>query len=92
MASPAQPTHTHPSIEHLIDEYSGWKSVLDRETDDYGAVSKLVTLYRFANYSNPLAELLLDAIVSMEATAPKSTSHTQSGACSGLAQKGTSGE
>ena len=69
MASPAQPTHPHPSIEHLIDEYSEWKSVVDREADDFGAISKLVTLYRFAiaNYSNPLAELLLDAIAAMEA-------------------------
>ena len=51
------------------DEYSDWKSVLDRETDDYGTIAKLVTLYRFAiaNYSNPLAELLLEAIAAMEA-------------------------
>jgi hypothetical protein len=35
-------------------------SVLDRETDDYGTIAKLVTLYRFAiaNYANPLAQLL----------------------------------
>jgi hypothetical protein len=26
------------------DEYSDWKSVLDRETDDYGTIAKLVTL------------------------------------------------
>jgi len=44
-------------------------SVLDRETDDYGTIAKLVTLYRFAiaNYANPLAELLLNAIAAMEA-------------------------
>ncbi|PEG56747.1 hypothetical protein [Mycolicibacterium boenickei] len=69
MASPAQPAQAHPTIEHLIDEYTDWKAVLDRDSDDFGTIAKLVTLYRFAiaNYSNPLAELLLDAIAAMEA-------------------------
>lgn len=42
---------------------------MEREPDDYGAVQKLVTLYKFAitNYANPLSELLLDAIATMEA-------------------------
>lgn len=40
---------------------------MEREPDDYGA--KLVALYKFAiaNYANPLSELLLDAIATMEA-------------------------
>lgn len=68
MASPTPPLD-QPSIEHLIDEYSDWKSVMEREPDDYGAVAKLVALYKFAiaNYANPLSELLLDAIATMEA-------------------------
>lgn len=42
---------------------------MEREPDDYGAVQKLVALYKFAiaNYANPLSELLLDAIATMEA-------------------------
>jgi len=68
MASPDKP-RVLPSIEHLLDEHSDWKAVLDRDSDDFGTISKLVTLYRFAiaNYSNPLAELLLEAIAEMEA-------------------------
>jgi hypothetical protein len=71
MAFSAEQSHAQPSIEHLLDEYSSWKSVLDRESDEFGAVSKLAALYRFAiaNYSNPLAEVLLDAIAAMEASA-----------------------
>ena len=68
-SSDHSPARAHPSIEHLIDEYSDWKSVLDRDTDEYGTISKLVILYRFAiaHYANPLAELLLEAIAEMEA-------------------------
>ena len=67
MASP--PPLDQPTVEHLIDEYSDWKSVLERDPDNYEAISKLVTLYKFAiaNYANPLSELLLDAIATMEA-------------------------
>ena len=68
MGTPTPPL-AQPSIEHLIDEYSEWKSVMEREPDDYGAVAKLVALYKcaIANYANPLSELLLDAIATMEA-------------------------
>jgi hypothetical protein len=69
MASTAQPADTRLSIDHLINEYDGWKSVLDRDTDDFDAFAKLTALYRFAitNYSEPGVELLLDAIAAVEA-------------------------
>ncbi|SHQ46571.1 hypothetical protein [Mycobacteroides abscessus] len=57
-----------PTIEHLIDRYDEWKAILERDTDDFNTIAQLVNLYRFAiaNYSNPLAELLLEAIAAME--------------------------
>lgn len=48
-----------------------WKAILERDTDDFNTIAQLANLYRFAiaNYSNPLAELLLEAIAAMEQAA-----------------------
>jgi hypothetical protein len=57
MASrPARPEDfedTSVSMDHLITEFAGWNSVLDR--DDYDLIAKTKALYRFAmnNYNEP---------------------------------------
>jgi hypothetical protein len=55
------------SMDHLITEFAGWNSVLDR--DDYDLIAKTKALYRFAmnNYNEPGRDLLLQAIREFEA-------------------------
>jgi hypothetical protein len=71
MASrPARPEDfedTSVSMDHLITEFAGWNSVLDR--DDYDLIAKTKALYRFAmnNYNEPGRDLLLQAIREFEA-------------------------
>jgi hypothetical protein len=54
------------SMDHLINEFAGWNSVLD--SDDYDLIAKTKALYRFAmnNYNAPGSELLLQAIQAFE--------------------------
>ncbi|MFF2026545.1 hypothetical protein [Rhodococcus koreensis] len=63
----AEPAHT---VDGLFDEYDQWKSVLDRDSDEFGALAKLTALYRFAisNYNEPGKELLLRALAAVEST------------------------
>ncbi|WP_396913656.1 hypothetical protein [Mycolicibacterium sp.] len=54
------------SMDHLINEFAGWNSILD--TDDYDLIAKTKALYRFAmnNYHAPGSELLLQALQAFE--------------------------
>lgn len=58
---------TSVSMDHLIDEFAKWNSVLD--SVDYDLVAKAKALYRFAmnNYNEPGRDLLLQAIREFEA-------------------------
>ena len=42
------------SLDHLLTEYEGWSSILDR--DDFDLIAKAKALYRFAmnNYHEPV--------------------------------------
>ncbi|WP_156517561.1 hypothetical protein [Rhodococcus sp. LB1] len=59
---------TARTIEELIDEYDQWRSVLDRDSDEFDTIAKIAALYRFAiaNFNEPGSELLLRAIASIE--------------------------
>lgn len=58
------------TIDNLINEYDDWKSLLDRDSDEFETIGKVVALYRFAiaHYNEPGSELLLRAIEAVEAT------------------------
>jgi hypothetical protein len=69
MESPPQLPDTRPSLETLLSEFDGWSKTLDRDTDDFDTIAKMVALYKFAivHYNDPGSDLLLDAIVAVEA-------------------------
>lgn len=52
------------TLEELLEEYTQWKEVLDRDSDDFDAIVKVAELYRFAivNYNEPGSQLLLRAV------------------------------
>ena len=62
-------TPVRPTLDDLLSEYDSWRGALDRDTDDYDAIAKVVALYRFAitHYDHVGSELLLDAIAAVEA-------------------------
>ncbi len=56
------------TLDGLIGAYDEWKQVADRDTDEFGALERLVALYRFAiaNFNEPGRELMLAAIEATE--------------------------
>jgi len=52
------------TLDELLEEYTQWKEVLDRASDDFDTIAKVAELYRFAivNYNEPGSELLLRAV------------------------------
>lgn len=52
------------TLDELLEEYTQWKEVLNRDSDDFDTIAKVAELYRFAivNYNEPGSELLLRAV------------------------------
>ena len=55
------------TLDELLEEYTQWKAVLDRDSDDFDTIAKVAELYRFAivNYNEPGSHLLLRAVESV---------------------------
>jgi hypothetical protein len=62
------PTSEPTTAEHLLEQYDMWRSTLDRDTDDFGALTALTAIYRYAitHAADPGSELLVAALAAGE--------------------------